>query len=114
MGIYYRGISKRTRTVKGVTFAFTNFHGKAPVNRVEPNRAWNTFVTKSSKTADEMALKVNYVVMANTITEMAEYGETVIAAWNGQSTMDDHFWDTKAVGKVIKRGKRWQVEFSPA
>ena len=110
MGSYYRMISRRTRTVAGITVAFSNFHGKAPGLFSDSNRAWNTFCTKARTNADLMkAAGIEHVVMAQTITDMAEMAEegVPVARWNGQTKMHDGFWDNNIIGHFRKERNRW-------
>jgi hypothetical protein len=117
MGIYYRSISKRTVTVQGHVIALTNFWGKAPILWNDPTPRWDAFGERAERNAAEMWGKVSYVTMAgygDLSTPKAEYP---IAEWDGQSLLDDRFWDDHAVGTVkvivVSRVITWKPDYEP-
>lgn len=110
MGIYYRGISKRFKTVDGANILFTNFWGKAPGLFCQNTGRWNAFLTRSENTAlDLRECNYTYVMNVKDNAELAEYGEADVAVYSGQATMTDSFWDNNIVGKVKKVGGRWRL-----
>jgi len=110
MGIYYRGISKRYKTVDGTNILFTNFWGKAPGLFCQNTGRWNAFLTRSENTAlDLRESNYTYVMNVKDNAELAECGEASVAVYSGQATMTDGFWDNNIVGKVKKVGGRWKL-----
>jgi len=110
MGIYYRGISKRVKTVDGANVLFSNFWGKAPGFFAENTGRWDAFLTRSENTAADLReCGYIYVTNAKDNAQLARYGEADVAIWSGQATMTDAFWDNNVVGKVKKVGGRWKL-----
>lgn len=113
MGIYYSGISKRTYTVDGMTFAFSNFFGKEPPMFMFMEDArerrwkgnWDRFCTRAENTAEDMKGTVDYVVYAGKTTDL---DGTCIAKWDGQALLHDGFWDKYAIGNIVKVGGRYR------
>ena len=110
MGIYYSSISKRTVTLDGVEFAYSNFHGKQPGMFSDPCPAWERFLTRAENTAYAMKDKVRFVIYC-VPGKLGRTGEHMIARWNGEELLHDGFWDNQYVGKLLKDNGRWHVEW---
>lgn len=102
MGIYYRGISKRTKEINGMKFAFATFHGKAPGLFSDYTGPWNRFLTRSTNTAEIMKDEVQYILMDDKL-----YDGVPVAKWNGKAVMSDIYWDDNIIGSFIKVGKSY-------
>jgi len=106
MGIYYSAISRRTTIIQGVEIAYTNFWGKAPSMFSGPNRFWESFCTRAANTRDLMLEEYPYITLVTDARpgQLARYSEHAVARWHGQCLLDDAFWDTNTVARILRTG----------
>ena len=109
MGVYYRSISTRSKTIDGVKIAFTNFYGKAPSVFSDNTSHWDRFCTRASNSAAAVRGQVEYVTTAEPVGSMGKHDEFAVACWSGQSLLDDGFWDNNHVGVIRKVRGRWRL-----
>lgn len=96
MGIYHRGMGKKTKIINDMEFAFTNFYGKPPSWFDPECNRYNMFMNRSEKNATIHKENIKFVVMGNKM-----FDGVPVAKWNGAYIMDDYYWDNNIIGSFI-------------